>query len=61
MSLYLFTLGFPNEPSDDPLYFHDTLHGVPVRIHARKGLTHLYSLKEFWYIFQVNSHAQALI
>ncbi|CAI8904693.1 MULTISPECIES: hypothetical protein [Bacillus] len=61
MYMYLLTLGFPIEPIDDPFYFHDTLQGVPVRIHARKGLTHLYSLKEFRDIIQGNAHAQALI
>ncbi|KFN03741.1 hypothetical protein DJ93_236 [Bacillus clarus] len=35
--------------------------GVPVRIHARKGLTHLYSVKKFRDIIQGNAHAQALI
>ncbi|EEL50836.1 hypothetical protein bcere0022_18430 [Bacillus cereus Rock3-44] len=61
MYMYLLTLGFPIEPIDDPFPFHDTLQGVPVRIHARKGLTHLYSLKEFRDIIQGNAHAQALI
>ncbi|MFJ8529082.1 hypothetical protein [Bacillus sp. NPDC094106] len=61
MYMYLFTLGFPIEPIDNPFNFHDTLQGVPVRIHARKGITHLYSLKEFRDIIQGNAHAQALI
>ncbi len=47
MYMYLLTLGFPIEPIDKPFQFHDTLQGVPVRIHARKGATHLYSLKNF--------------
>ena len=38
MYMYLLTLGFPIEPIDKPFQFHDTLQGVPVRIHARKGL-----------------------
>ena len=38
MYMYLLTLGFPIEPIDNPFQFHDTLQGVPVRIHARKGL-----------------------
>lgn len=61
MYMYLLTLGFPIEPIDKPFQFHDTLQGVPVRIHARKGATHLYSLKEFRDVIQGNSHAQALI
>ncbi|PEB51038.1 hypothetical protein CON65_10130 [Bacillus pseudomycoides] len=61
MYMYLFTLGFPIEPIDNPFNFHDKLQGVPVRIHARKGITHLYSLKEFRDIIQGNAHAQALI
>ena len=61
MYMYLFTIGFPIEPIDEPFAFHDTLQGVPVRIHVRKGLTHLYSLKEFRDIIQGNAHAQALI
>ncbi|WP_459503016.1 hypothetical protein [Bacillus sp. C1] len=61
MYMYLLTLGFPIEPIDDPFPFHDTLQGVPVRIHARKGITHLYSLKEFRDIIQGNAYAQALI
>ncbi len=39
MYMYLLTLGFPIEPIDKPFQFHDTLQGVPVRIHARKGAT----------------------
>lgn len=27
MYMYVFTLGFPIEPIDDPFYFHDTLQG----------------------------------
>ncbi|MGE7881794.1 hypothetical protein [Bacillus sp. NPDC094077] len=46
MSFYLFTLSFLIEPSDDPFYFNDILQVIPVRIHTRKGLKHLYSLKE---------------
>lgn len=61
MYMYLLTLGFPIEPIDNPFQFHDTLQGVPVRIHARKGVTHLYSLKEFRDVIQGNAHAQALI
>ncbi|MDM5154828.1 hypothetical protein QUF88_13645 [Bacillus sp. DX1.1] len=61
MYMYLLTLGFPIEPIDEAFAFHDTLQGVPVRIHARKGLTHLYSLKEFRDIIQGNAHAQSLI
>ena len=38
MYMYLLTLGFPIETIDKPFQFHDTLQGVPVRIHARKGL-----------------------
>ena len=37
MYMYLLTLGFPIEPIDKPFQFHDTLQGVPVRIHAEKG------------------------
>ncbi|YAR63675.1 hypothetical protein ACUIAK_14850 [Bacillus cytotoxicus] len=61
MYMYLLTLGFPIEPIDTPFDFHDMLQGVPVRIHARKGITHLYSLKEFRDIIQGNAHAQTLI
>lgn len=61
MYMYLRSLGFPIEPIDEALTVNDELQGVPVRIHVMKGLTHMYSLKEFRDVIQGNAHAQALI
>lgn len=61
MYMYLRSLGFPIEPVDEPFFFHEALQGVPVRIHAMKGITHMYSLKEFRDVIQGSAHVQSLL
>ncbi|GAA3326831.1 hypothetical protein GCM10020331_064340 [Ectobacillus funiculus] len=61
MYMYLRSLGFQMEPIDEPFLFHETLVGVPIRLHAWQGMKYLYSLKEFRDVIHATPQAQQLI
>ena len=61
MYMYLRSLGFQMEPIDEPFLFHETLVGVPIRLHAWQGMKYLYSLKEFRDVIYATPQAQQLI